>query len=125
MTYKDKLRDPRWQKKRLKVFERDSFTCQLCKSKEKTLSVHHRCYNGEPWESRDNELVTFCDSCHVLVENIKKRLFQGVKFSNEWNLIPEMCAKLFLIANSGEGLIELLHDHIDSIVLKIKSEDNG
>lgn len=30
MTYSQKLRDPRWQKKRLEILERDSFTCQHC-----------------------------------------------------------------------------------------------
>lgn len=28
--YKEKLKDPRWQKKRLQIFERDDWCCQKC-----------------------------------------------------------------------------------------------
>jgi 5-methylcytosine-specific restriction endonuclease McrA len=30
--YSEKLRDPRWQKKRLEIFQRDNFICQNCKT---------------------------------------------------------------------------------------------
>lgn len=48
--YLEKLKDPRWQKKRLKVFERDEWTCQCCNDTESTLNVHHRYYkhNADP-----------------------------------------------------------------------------
>jgi hypothetical protein len=32
-----KLRDPRWQKKRLEVFELAAFKCELCNDTEKTV----------------------------------------------------------------------------------------
>jgi hypothetical protein len=45
-----KLKDPRWQKKRLEVMDRNAFTCSSCYSKTKTLNVHHPVYekNKEP-----------------------------------------------------------------------------
>jgi transposase len=64
MSYSEKLKDPRWQKKRLEVFERDKFQCQACDSKDKTLHVHHLKYEGEPWESPMEYLETLCEDCH-------------------------------------------------------------
>lgn len=29
MTYAEKLKDPRWQKKRLRILERDAFACHM------------------------------------------------------------------------------------------------
>lgn len=60
------LQDPRWQKKRLEIFERDEFRCQFCGDKESTLTVHHRFYikGRSPWEYPDWALVTLCNECH-------------------------------------------------------------
>lgn len=66
MTYSDKLKDPRWQRKRLEVLQRDSFTCQKCLDTTKTLHVHHRYYlpNTDPWDYELKTLVTLCFECH-------------------------------------------------------------
>ena len=66
MTYQEKLKDPRWQKKRLEVFERDEWICQRCCSTEETLCVHHRYYrpNTEPWDYPLEAFITLCESCH-------------------------------------------------------------
>ena len=64
--YAAKLRDPRWQKKRLEIFERDNWTCQECGATQETLAVHHKVYlpNTEPWDYENDLLITFCESCH-------------------------------------------------------------
>lgn len=66
MTYKEKLLDPRWQRKRLEIFERDHFACCACGSKAKTLHVHHGHYprGADPWECPSQFLWTLCDDCH-------------------------------------------------------------
>jgi len=66
MTYFEKLKDPRWQKLRLKVFERDGWACQICKSKDKTLNAHHRYYTSktDPWDYPIDALSTLCEACH-------------------------------------------------------------
>jgi len=65
MKYSDKLKDPRWQKKRLSILERDDWTCQYCEDNESTLHVHHLNYATEdPWDEENNNLVTICESCH-------------------------------------------------------------
>ena len=65
MTYQEKLKDPRWQKKRLQILERDDWVCQCCESKEKTLTVHHIIYHNNPWDAKDDELQTLCEKCHI------------------------------------------------------------
>ena len=63
--YTKLLKHPKWQKKRLKILERDEFKCRLCQDKETTLHVHHLKYNkGEPWEGEDENLLTLCEQCH-------------------------------------------------------------
>jgi hypothetical protein len=70
-SYYEKLKDPRWQKVRLEIFERDNYTCQKCGSKEKTLNVHHWKYHKDPWNINKNFLITVCEDCH---EEIKKAM---------------------------------------------------
>lgn len=66
MTYSEKLKDPRWQKKRLEIMQRDGFKCHSCGAEDKTLHVHHTRYSGEPWEAENRCLVTLCVDCHDL-----------------------------------------------------------
>jgi hypothetical protein len=81
-AYMRKLRDPRWQKKRLEVLSRDDWACQMCDDTESTLNVHHRYYTqgAEPWEYPMSALVTLCESCHQI----------------ETEAMPEVCADLLL-----------------------------
>lgn len=66
MTYVEKLKDPRWQQRRLRIFDRDGWSCCFCNRKDKTLHVHHRRYipKQEPWDYPDNLLITLCEDCH-------------------------------------------------------------
>lgn len=66
MSYADLLRDPRWQRKRLEVFERADFTCQLCGDVETELQVHHLRYirGRRPWEYPLDDLACLCRPCH-------------------------------------------------------------
>lgn len=65
MTYAEKLRDPRWQKKRLQILERDYWCCQSCSDGTKNLQVHHLFYaKRDPWDYPDDAYQTLCDECH-------------------------------------------------------------
>jgi len=63
-TYLEKLKDPRWQKKRLEIFQRDDWGCVECGNIKLTLHVHHEEYSGNPWETSGDKLKTLCESCH-------------------------------------------------------------
>jgi hypothetical protein len=64
--YKDLLKDPRWQKKRLEILKRDEWKCQICGNEGDTLHVHHEsyCEYGMPWDTPDCDLITICEECH-------------------------------------------------------------
>lgn len=66
MTYSEKLKDPRWQKKRLEIMQRDEFACRNCGEDKDTLNVHHGYYERglDPWEYPDDTLHTLCEKCH-------------------------------------------------------------
>lgn len=78
--YSEKLKDPRWQKKRLEVLQRNEFTCQECGSTEDTLHVHHRYYERgkNPWEYPDESMETLCFICHSREGYIKKIINERV-----------------------------------------------
>jgi hypothetical protein len=77
-TYSEKLKDPRWQKKRLEVLERDQWCCQSCFDTENTLHVHHLTYNSgsEPWEYDNHLLMTLCADCHDFEHLEKAKSFK-------------------------------------------------
>lgn len=66
-TYYEKLKDPRWQKKRLEVMEKAEFRCSLCMDDTSTLNVHHKEYfkGKEPWDYEAEQLVCLCEDCHA------------------------------------------------------------
>lgn len=65
--YKEKLKDPRWQRKRLEIFQRDDWRCKRCGDTKSELNVHHKRYKRgyEPWEYADHYLETLCRPCHT------------------------------------------------------------
>ena len=77
MKYSLKLKDPRWQRRRLEVFNRDKFTCLCCGAKDKTLNVHHLFYCGNPWDAPMEHLETLCEPCHEKRSELNK-LFHGL-----------------------------------------------
>lgn len=82
MTYAEKLKHPKWQKKRLKILERDDWTCQKCDDDTSTLHVHHLEYtkNTDPWNYNDKTLITLCEYCHSLLIGISKEIdFKSIK----------------------------------------------
>lgn len=66
MTYSEKLKDPRWQKKRLEILQRDEFACVRCGNSKLTLHVHHKSYipDQDPWDYEDDNYETLCFVCH-------------------------------------------------------------
>lgn len=72
-TYSKKLTDPRWQKKRLKILERDEWKCIKCGDKKTELHVHHLAYYKNPWDIPNKLLKTLCAHCHYEIEKLKRK----------------------------------------------------
>jgi len=66
MSYSEQLKDPRWQRKRLEILQRDGFACRNCGNKQKELHVHHVVYVKDQalWDY-DQTLMTLCSDCHL------------------------------------------------------------
>ena len=66
MDYSEKLKEPRWRRKRLQILERDKWTCKICADKTRTLHVHHLFYfkDKDPWDIPNGFLITLCEDCH-------------------------------------------------------------
>jgi len=106
IPYSEKLKDPRWQKKRLEIFERDAWTCRLCSSTKKTLCVHHKkySYGKNPWEYDNEDLITYCEECHRAFSLMEERYNLFMKAEN---------GKFKELVSSALVLTEVYYKHID------------
>lgn len=109
--YWEKLRDGRWQRKRLEVMERDDFTCKRCSRRGDdgaTLNVHHKIYRKgrDPWDYVDTDLVTLCEECHEVETGSRARLNEVLSKlgSDEIDYVIGYAISqvVFLAANNGE-----------------------
>lgn len=66
MTYKEQLKNPRWQRVQSAIRERDNYKCRLCGDTTTFLHVHHLYYTPKlkAWEYDTEALVTLCEECH-------------------------------------------------------------
>ena len=131
-TYAEKLKDPRWQKKRLAIFERDNWTCQGCGATDKTLHVHHIFYEDdtEPWDSDDNSLITLCEDCHEEATTIlRKGIILKCNYKSNrkvHNLLTDLLMHQWEDANKvrKDTIIDLLcHSVILSIMIELEPEN--
>jgi hypothetical protein len=79
-SYSDKLKDPRWQKKRLEIMEHDHFSCTSCGATDRTLNVHHGYYRKgtDPWDYDDRTLWTMCEDCHEFAHDAMNQGYQAL-----------------------------------------------
>ena len=75
----DNYKDPRWQKKRLEILNRDDWKCRSCGTSgdaENNLNVHHAYYEGGkmPWEYDNQVLISWCNKCHTKRHEIQKTI---------------------------------------------------
>jgi 5-methylcytosine-specific restriction endonuclease McrA len=110
MTYADKLKSPKWQKRRLEIMQRDMFRCRRCGSDDKQLHVHHIYYDKEykePWDYPDHLLTTICNDCHELEGNIK---VDGLS----------MCVLDNLIKISNKTLVDIDNISVDAYFMQMQ-----
>ena len=92
MKYSEKLRDPRWQRKRLEVMEAAGFRCRWCEDETETLNVHHSYYEKglEPWEYPNDSLHCLCESCHSARHELEARIARTMAVFDEPALLGIM-----------------------------------
>ena len=104
-TYWEKLKDPRWQKMRLKVMETANFECVDCGDSESTLNVHHSYYkkSADPWDYEMESLQCLCEDCHKRQHhetNLLTSLINQVKVDENCNTMY-VCGFLSAYLNDG------------------------
>jgi 5-methylcytosine-specific restriction endonuclease McrA len=111
MTYPEQLKSPMWQKKRLQIFERDKFTCQICLDTETQLQVHHKTYDKKyqtlAWEYPDYVYQTLCADCHkAITEHLKEfdndKEFNALKIKNPGTKVHVVYTNGRLILNAND-----------------------
>lgn len=113
--YSEARKDPRWQKRRLEIMERDDWQCQNCWSKSRTLNVHHKKYVSglKPWEYSGCALVTLCEDCHQAEPGLVDAAISQFRQLEIRLTAAEMKRVIYLIgmANrelSGQNIVELI-----------------
>lgn len=119
MKYKDKLKDPRWQKRRLEILERDNWQCQWCKNTKQTLVVHHlHYYADEPWDDPDEALLTVCETCHdhdyKVRHDFEKDLVERFK---KYSIYQIRCLIWSLFFKDGHKLVDQLIKQGKKVIL--------
>lgn len=96
MTYAEKLKDPRWQRKRLEVMQRDNFSCTWCGDDESTLNVHHHYYikGKSPWDYDNSALTTMCQQCHQSLEDKKLELLMCITWEVPFESIYRLATRV-------------------------------
>jgi hypothetical protein len=76
MTYAEKLKDPRWQRRRLELLEAANWKCCECEAADKTLHVHHNFYRSrtQPWDYPAHAYRVLCEDCHSAAESQRREL---------------------------------------------------
>jgi len=109
MTYSEKLRDPRWQRLRLEVMQRDDFACCGCGSRCKTLNVHHTHYlkRAMPWQYPTDSLVTLCEDCHREIEKLLPNLLKMIRTPHQALMMWRIAETAAASSKNLDMLVEL------------------
>src|SRR5262245_31566986 len=85
--YQERLKDPRWQRRRLEVLERAEWRCEGCGTSEVNLQIHHGYYerDAEPWSYPAEALFCLCDTCHERAETERARVYRELGHLAPWH----------------------------------------
>jgi len=129
-TYAEKLKDPRWQKKRLEVLEASKWMCDDCGDTKSTLSVHHTYYEfkREPWEYGLDTLMCLCEDCHTARQDGERDL--KLEFSRLLKLVQLddfgfLLRSINRCVEEREGFVTVIPSHEELRRLELEEELRG
>lgn len=92
-SYSEKLRDPRWQRRRLEIMHLADFKCERCGDGSMPLNVHHVVYRSgaDPWDYSEDDLTCLCEPCHELEHRMIDEMRRIIRMSDDpENLVETM-----------------------------------
>lgn len=119
LTYSEKLKNPKWQRKRLEIFQRDNWACVNCESTTECLRVHHKkyIYGNDPWDYDNSFLETLCHKCHEKEHEITPEPIATILTKIEYeNLYKEELPVLAIIKQQIHELQEKLKNITDDLL---------
>jgi hypothetical protein len=90
MTYAEKLKDPRWEIFRNKVFDAMGCACSTCGDQDKPATrfnhVHHKRYikGREPWEYDLTDVTVLCKECHDEIHQCENKWRSMIRAMPSW-----------------------------------------
>lgn len=108
LTYAQKLRHPKWQKRRLEILSRDGWRCVFCHDPDINLNVDHKRYakGREPWEYPDEDLQTLCEVCHERITGMRKRVADLIGEFNIYDLPVVVATIERMIGDAAPTIVE-------------------
>lgn len=116
LTYEEKLKSPKWQRKRNFILNRDNYTCKSCGNTERQLHVHHLLYipNTDPWDYTDDALITYCDYCHNTVHLIGNLLQNNLLDIIQRNrLLVRPLAQPCILCEKKDGFVDQINEYLN------------
>lgn len=106
MSYFEKMKDPRWQKKRLEVLEDRKWLCEICGDTESTLHVHHKQYfkGRDPWEYEIGQLSALCEKCHKELHVDEDELLLAASFVVHDGPYSRLTLASLIAGYAGQGI---------------------
>lgn len=129
MNYNEKLLDPRWQRKKAEILERDDYTCKSCGSKHITLHAHHIFYieNTDPWDYKDDALITLCEVCHntqhLIGNTLQEYLLDLVKNNPLMiHMVAQLCVLSDRVPDFENALRSFLKKEMENYYMSKKNQ---
>lgn len=128
-NYSEKLKDPRWQKRRLEKLGAGCWRCEKCSSTQVTLHVHHIKYvkGREPWEYADDELQVLCATCHSAEhpDKSKRTKISRRKVASHFTMVSNSVGRDERLSYCARGILLMASTHSERWVFSIKSVQQG
>jgi hypothetical protein len=121
--YSERYLDPRWQRKKSEIMQRDHWCCTCCKDGTSCLYVHHHYYiaNRDPWEYPDWALITLCEACHLEHHANPNQRYEWERYMTAFSTVNcEMLAEII-----EECVRVAREDQILPTLCKLASKNEG
>lgn len=107
-NYSEKLKNPKWQKKRLEILNLHGFKCENCGCEDKELHIHHRFYlkGREVWQYDNDVFQVLCSDCHEKEHSKEKEVIDVIP--EKYKILIECVDSLNLRNGNNQYHLEVL-----------------